>query len=291
MTALGTRPAALSRRLALAGPACLALAPRTACARGTADWTFDDYSRAMQASGRRTDLDAAGFSRMRERRLRVLQRLEAWLKAELGSVDGEVMRAIAEVPREYFHYHYGDNRSFARDAWDWYPRPWPIGHGSTLSQLLVQAYMTQLVHPRQDDVALEIGTGSGYQIAVLSRAARKACSIEIIEPLGTAVSKIFQPLGYDNIETRIGDGYYGWPEQPGGFDIIMVTCAAQRVPPHLLRQLKPGTGRLVVPVGHPFKGEQFLYVFTRDADGRVRSRRDIGVAFIPMTGRISAGPD
>lgn len=274
------------RRALMAGAACLALAQRTSAAHGTADWTFDAYARAMQESGRRTDLDAAAFGHVRARRAQVLQQLEAWLQAELGSADAEVMRAFRDVPREYFHYHYSENRSFARDAWDWYPRPWAIGYGSTLSQLLVQAYMTQLVRPRAGETALEIGTGSGFQAAILSRMIRKACSIEIIEPLGTAVGRIFKPLGYHNVETRVGDGYFGWPEEREGFDIIMVTCAAQHVPPELLRQLKPGVGRLVVPVGQPFKGEQFLYLFTKDANGRVRSRRDIGVVFIPMTGRI-----
>ena len=286
MTVADSRPRGLPRRAALAGAACLSLAPGRAAARWTADWTFEGYARAMQASGRRTDLDAKSFAQVRQRRVHVLQQLETWLKGELGTADPDVMRAFGEVPREYYHYNYGGNWSFARDAWDWYPRPWAIGYGSTLSQLLVQAYMTQLVRPKPGDTALEIGTGSGYQVSILSRIARKACSIEIIEPLGTAVGRIFRPLGFDNVETRVGDGYYGWPEEKDGFDVIMVTCAAQHVPPDLLRQLKPGIGRLVVPVGQPFKGEQFLYLFTKDPDGRVRSRRDIGVVFIPMTGRI-----
>ncbi|HKU98009.1 MAG TPA: protein-L-isoaspartate O-methyltransferase [Vineibacter sp.] len=279
----------LSRRAALAGTACLPLIGSGAAARGTADWTFAAYAEAMRASERRTDLTATTFAQVRQRRPHVLQQLETWLQGELGRADPDVMRALAEVPREYFHYDYASNASFARDAYDWFPRAWPIGFGSTLSALLVQAYMTQLAQPKADGAALEIGTGSGYQIALLSRLVRKACSIEIIEPLGRAVSKIFAPLGFDNIETRVGDGYHGWPEQAGGFDVIMVTCAAQHVPPDLLRQLKPGTGRLVVPIGQPFKGEQFLYLFTKDADGRVRSRRDLGVIFIPMTGRISRG--
>jgi protein-L-isoaspartate(D-aspartate) O-methyltransferase len=280
-------PAKLPRRRALAGAACLSLAPSRAVANWTGEWTFDGYAKAMQASGRRPDLNDTTFAQMRQRRVHVLQQLETWLRAELGTVDPEVMRAFREVPREYYHYNYAEHYAFARDAWDWYPRPWPIGHGSTLSQLLIQAYMTQLVRPKAGDTALEIGTGSGYQASILSRIARKACSIEIIEPLGTAVGRIFKPLGFDNIETRVGDGYYGWPEEKDGFDIVMVTCAAQQVPPDLLRQLKPGTGRLVVPVGHPVKGELVLYLFTKDADGRVRSRRDIGVIFVPMTGRTA----
>ncbi|HJQ57141.1 MAG TPA: hypothetical protein VJ890_09560, partial [Vineibacter sp.] len=149
-----------TRRAALAGATCLALAP-PAAAHWTADWTFPAYAEAMRASDRRTDLTAQSFAQMRQRRTHVLQQLETWLRDELGVADPAVMRALAEVPREYFHYHYGDNRSFARDAWDWFPRPWPIGYGSTLSALLIQAYMTQLVRPLPGDTALEIGTGSG----------------------------------------------------------------------------------------------------------------------------------
>jgi protein-L-isoaspartate(D-aspartate) O-methyltransferase len=120
-------------------------------------------------------------------------------------------------------------------------------------------------------------------VSILARIVERAYSIEIIEPLGTAVAQIFKPLGYDNIETRVGDGYFGWPEVEGGVDIVIVTCVAQHVPPPLLAQLKPG-GRMVIPMGQPFKREQFLYVFTKDEDGKVSSRKDLGVYFIPMTG-------
>ena len=113
--------------------------------------------------------------------------------------------------------------------------------------------MTQLCKPTAESVALEIGTGSGFQISILSRIVKKARSIEIIEPLGKAVSRIFAPLGFDkNLETRIGDGFYGWPEEKDGFDLIMVTCVAQYVPPPLLKQLKPG-GRMVIPIGQPLQ--------------------------------------
>ena len=105
----------------------------------------------------------------------------------------------------------------------------------------------------------------------------------IIEPLGTSVAKIFKPLGYTNIETRVGDGFFGWPEVKGGFDIIIVTCAAQYVPPALFEQLKPG-GRMVIPIGQPFKKGQVLYLYTKDENGRIHSRKDVGVYFIPMTG-------
>ena len=103
------------------------------------------------------------------------------------------------------------------------------------------------------------------------------------------MSKIFAPLGYDNVQTRVGDGYYGWPEVEGGFDIIIVTCAAQYAPPDLLKQLKP-SGRMVIPIGQPFKRGQILYIYTKDAAGKVHSRRDVGVYFIPMTGVMSKTP-
>ena len=138
-------------------------------------------------------------------------------------------------------------------------------------------------------MTLEIGTGSGFQSALLSRIVKQAYSIEIIEPLGKAVSQIFAPLGYGNVHTRVGDGYYGWPEVQGGFDIIIVTCAAQYAPPDLFKQMKPG-GRLVIPIGQPFKRGQVLYVYTKDGEGKIHSKRDMGVFFIPMTGAIAKTP-
>jgi protein-L-isoaspartate(D-aspartate) O-methyltransferase len=107
--------------------------------------------------------------------------------------------------------------------------------------------------------------------------------------LGKAVGKIFAPIGYDNVHTRVGDGYYGWPEVEGGFDIIIVTCAAQYAPPDLFKQIKPG-GRMVIPIGQPFKRGQVLYIYTKDAEGKVHSKRDMGVFFIPMTGAIDKNP-
>ena len=149
--------------------------------------------------------------------------------------------------------------------------------------------MTQVCQPKPGDMTLEIGTGSGFQSALLSRIVKQAYSIEIIEPLGQAVGKIFAPLGYDNVHTRVGDGYYGWPEVAGGFDIIIVTCAAQYAPPDLFKQMKPG-GRMIIPIGQPFKRGQVLYVYTKDAEGKIHSRRDMGVFFIPMTGAIEKNP-
>ena len=100
------------------------------------------------------------------------------------------------------------------------------------------------------------------------------------------MGRIFAPLGYNNVHTKVGDGYYGWPEVEGGFDIIIVTCAATFAPPDLFKQMKPG-GRMIIPIGQPFKRGQVLYVYTKDAEGKIHSRRDIGVFFIPMTGAIA----
>jgi len=218
-----------------------------------------------------------------------VKRIEDYLKEHLGTADPVVMAAFATVPREYFHYIYDEHRATPGDSYEEKPKPWALGYGSALSDYLGQAYMTQIARPKADDVTLEIGTGSGFQSALLSRIVRRAYSVEIIEPLGKAVGRIFAPLGYDNVETRVGDGYYGWPEVKDGFDIIIVTCAAQYAPPELFKQLKPG-GRLIIPIGQPFKRGQFLYVYTKDEAGKIHSRKDVGVFFIPMTGAMMKHP-
>ena len=243
----------------------------------------------MRQSGRPAELSEAQFQAIQARKPAALQRIESYLKQRLGAADPAVMQAFEQVPREYYQYVYSDHRSQAGVAYEEDAKPWAIGYGSALSDYLGQAYMTQVCKPQPGDVTLEIGTGSGFQSSLLSRVAKRSYSIEIIEPLGRAVSKIFAPLGYDNIETRVGDGYFGWPEVTGGFDIIIVTCAAQYAPPELFKQLKPG-GRMLIPIGQPFKRGQILYVYTKDAEGKVHSRKDVGVFFIPMTGVMMNQP-
>ncbi|OIO03211.1 MAG: hypothetical protein AUJ49_04730 [Desulfovibrionaceae bacterium CG1_02_65_16] len=211
--------------------------------------------------------------------------IESYLKRRFGKADSNVLRAFRELPREYYHYDYQRRKPFASNCYEPEPKPWAIGYGSALSDYLGQAYMTQLAKPRPGDTVLEVGTGSGFQSSLLSRIVKEVYSVEIIKPLGAEVAKIYKPLGLENVHTRVGDGYYGWPEVKGGFDIIMVTCAARYVSPELLRQLKP-QGRLIVPIGQPFRKGQVLYVFTKDKSGRVHSRKDMGVFFIPMTGKI-----
>jgi protein-L-isoaspartate(D-aspartate) O-methyltransferase len=251
----------------------------------THTWTRETINQAFAASERKVTLSESHYSDIQERRAVTLKRIENYLTERFGKANPLVMKAFEEVPREYYHYNYEGKYGFTGKAYDEEAKPWAVGYGSALSDYLGQAYMTQLAKPTKDSVVLEIGTGSGYQISILSRIVKKAYSIEIIEPVGNGVARIFKPLGFDNVETRVGDGYFGWPEVQGGFDIIIVTCAAQYVPPELLKQLKPG-GRMVIPIGQPFKKGQVLYIYTKTADGKVRSRKDVGVYFIPMTGEL-----
>ncbi|HVZ09374.1 MAG TPA: protein-L-isoaspartate O-methyltransferase [Rhodopila sp.] len=280
----------LSRRRLIAGAAVTGLAPaiigRAASAATAApEWTRAAYEKAMQESGRPVSLTDAQFDAIQKRKPAAMKRIEEYLKERLGTADPSVMAAFNAVPREYYHYDYPGHRALPGEAYEDTPKPWAIGYGSALSDYLGQAYMTQVCKPKPGEVTLEIGTGSGFQSSLLSRIVKTSYSIEIIEPLGKAVSKIFAPLGYTNVHTKVGDGYYGWPDVPGGFDIIIVTCAATFAPPDLFNQLKPG-GRMVIPIGQPFKRGQVLYTYTKDAEGKIHSRRDIGVFFIPMTGAI-----
>lgn len=276
----------LTRRTLLAAAAA---APFAVPALAAGPWTREAYVEAMRKSGRPVDISDAQFQAIQARKPGAMRRIESYLKDRLGSADPAVIRAFQEVPREYYHYLYPERRSQGGVAYEDDPKPWALGYGSALSDYLGQAYMTQVCKPQPADITLEIGTGSGFQSSLLSRIVKRSYSIEIIEPLGQAVSKVFAPLGYDNVETRVGDGYFGWPEVKTGFDVIIVTCAAQYVPPELIKQLKPG-GRMLIPIGQPFKRGQVLYVYTKDEDGKVRSRKDVGVFFIPMTGTMMKTP-
>jgi len=189
-------------------------------------------------------------------------------------LDQRVLAALRAVPRHEFV------RPADRDL-AYRNRPLPIGHGQTISQPYIVAIMTDLVEPRPGCVVLEVGTGSGYQAAVLGELCRKVFSIEIVEPLGLQARERLGRLGYDNVEVRIGDGYFGWPEH-APFDAIVVTAVASHVPPPLLKQLKPG-GRMVLPVGTPFTTQQLVLV-EKDPDGRVTTRQLLPVAFVPLTG-------
>jgi protein-L-isoaspartate(D-aspartate) O-methyltransferase len=161
-------------------------------------------------------------------------------------------------------------------------RPLPIGYGQTISQPYIVALMTELIEPDVDDVVLEVGTGSGYQAAILAELVDHVYSIEIIEALATRARQDLVRLGYKNITTKLGDGYYGWAEH-GPFDSIVVTAAAGHVPPPLIEQLKPG-GRMVIPVGGRFM-TQTLLLIEKTESGEVITRQFGAVRFVPLTGR------
>jgi protein-L-isoaspartate(D-aspartate) O-methyltransferase len=252
-------------------------------------WDKAAFEAAMAASGRHVSLTDTQFNAIQARKPAAMAAIASYLKLRLGAADPLVLAAFQALPREYYHYNYEEHRSTCGDAYDSPAKAWALGYGSALSDYLGQAYMTQVCRPRPGEVSLEIGTGSGYQSSLLSRIVDHAYSVEIIQPLGNAVKKLFAPLGYDNVTTRVGDGYYGWPEQKEGFDIIIVTCAAQYAPPALFAQLKPG-GRMIIPIGQPFKQGQVLYVYHKDMAGKIHSRRDMGVFFIPMTGTMMKIP-
>ncbi|MEA1890168.1 MAG: protein-L-isoaspartate(D-aspartate) O-methyltransferase [Pseudomonadota bacterium] len=189
-------------------------------------------------------------------------------------LDPRVMKAIASVPRHEFV-------PLEEEPYAYENRPLPIGHGQTISQPYIVAIMTDMLNLKPDSKVLELGTGSGYQAAILGELAAEVYTIEIVEPLGLLAKKRLQRLGYDNVTTKVGDGYYGW-EEHAPFDAIIVTAAASHIPPPLIKQLKPG-GRMVVPVGSRFMIQQLLVVDKRE-DEKVVSRQVLPVVFVPVTG-------
>jgi protein-L-isoaspartate(D-aspartate) O-methyltransferase len=201
----------------------------------------------------------------------VRQLIAAGAAGEVRRLDPRVLRALETTPRHLFVPERIEGRAY-EDS------PQPIGHGATISQPLVVAVMTELARPQPDDVVLEVGTGSGYQAAILSGLVRQVYSIELVEPLARAAADRLARLGYKNVSVRAGDGYQGWPEH-APFDSILVTAGAPSLPPALVRQLKPG-GRIVIPIGPD--DDQHLTVVEKDADGRVRQRRVMQVVFVPL---------
>lgn len=189
-----------------------------------------------------------------------------------------VIRAMRTVPRHKFV-----PAEVLPEAYD--DRPLPIGHDQTISAPSIVALMTELIEPRRDKTVLEIGTGSGYQAAVLSPLVKHVYTIEIVAPLGERAAETLKALGFANVTVRVGDGYKGWP-QNAPFDGIMVTCAPQEVPAPLVEQLKEG-GRMVIPVGESW--DQQLYVMTKRG-GRLERKAVLPVLFVPMTGEAQARP-
>ena len=190
-----------------------------------------------------------------------------------GLRDKAILAAMRAVPRHEF-VPAGRRDAAYRDS------PLPIGHGQTISQPYIVAEMTRQLRLKKTSRVLEIGTGSGYQAAVLTEFTRHVYSIEIIKPLATAAAGRLKRLGYRVVKVRRGDGYYGWPGEVK-FDAIIVTAAAGRIPPPLLKQLAPG-GRMIIPVGGPL-ATQSLMLVEKSPDGRLRSRNLMAVRFVPFT--------
>ena len=184
-----------------------------------------------------------------------------------------VLDAMRSVPRHAFV-----PEGLGERAYD--DTPLPIGHGQTISQPYIVAYMTEALGLKAGDKVLEIGTGSGYQAAVLAELTPNVYTIEIIAALGDEAKARLDRLGYKSVQCKVADGYYGWPEK-GPFDAIIVTCAAGSVPPPLVKQLKPG-GRMCIPVGPPGQLQQLVLV-TKDAEDRLTSKSLIPVVFVPLT--------
>jgi len=193
--------------------------------------------------------------------------------ASRGVRDRRVLEAMRKVPREVFVRP--EDRDLA-----FYDGPLSIGHGQTISQPYIVAYMTEMLELKPTDRVLEVGTGSGYQTAVLAELARDVYTVEIVEPLAKRAREILDKLGYKNIHFRIGDGSEGWPEE-APFDAIMVTAAPSYVPDRLIEQLAEG-GRMLVPVG---AYEQYLELVEKEG-GRTKRTRLIGVRFVPMRGKV-----
>jgi len=220
----------------------------------TQDTAIPPQRQAMLEAVRQSVLESAAYTG--------IARLSDEVLAALGAVPREEFVPLAQRPRAYLN------------------TPLPIAAGQTISQPLIVALMTQMLEPGPTDVMLEVGTGSGYQAAVLSRLVKHVYSVEIVPELAQSASDTLRRLQYDNITVRAGDGYAGWPDH-APFDGIIVTAAAPEIPPPLLKQLKPG-GRLVIPVGEHL-GDQELLLVEVDSKGRVSKESKLPVRFVPLT--------
>jgi len=210
-----------------------------------------------------------------EREQMVRRDLQSGIFGRERITDERVLEAMRAVPRHRFV-----PLALQNDAYK--DTPLPIGHDQTISQPYIVALMTQLLEPRPGDVVLEVGTGSGYQAAVLAEIVDRVYTIEIVRPLGERAREALEDTGYDNVFVRIGDGYQGWPNH-APFDAIIVTAAPEHVPQPLIDQLKPG-GRMVIPVGERY-GTQELRLLTKREDGALDERVIEAVRFVPMTGQ------
>jgi protein-L-isoaspartate(D-aspartate) O-methyltransferase len=228
------------------------------CVYGYADTTADGYHRLRQGMIEEIEADVRATS----------------LYIDKEALDDRVMRIMGEVPRHEFVPDNAKPHAYEN-------RPLAIGHGQTISQPYIVALMTDLLHPKPDHRVLEVGTGSGYQAAVLAGLTEHVYTMEIIEELAAEAAARIKRLGYDNIDSRMADGYYGW-ESAAPFDSIIVTAASDHVPPPLVKQLKPG-GRMVMPVGGRFQVQQLMLI-EKDQEGGIKTRQILPVRFVPLTG-------
>jgi protein-L-isoaspartate(D-aspartate) O-methyltransferase len=235
--------------------------------------SFAAFLPLLLAAAAAADQDHAAA---RERMVQIIAALAEQDTAPLGSggIDASVLAAMRQVPRHEFVPDDLRDQAYAN-------RPLPIGYGQTISQPYIVALMTDLLDPEKDDVVLEIGTGSGYQAAVLARLVDRVYTMEIVEPLAQQAAERLDALGNDNVVVRHGDGYHGWPEH-APYDGIVVTAAASHIPPPLVNQLKPD-GRMIIPVGPPFMVQNLMLV-EKDDQGRVHTRALLPVAFVPLVG-------
>ena len=192
----------------------------------------------------------------------------------INTLTDSVLKALIDVRRHEFVLEKYSVYSYDN-------RPLPIGKGQTISQPFIVALMTELLHLQGSDRVLEVGTGSGYQAAILAKLVSQVYTVEIIPELGNSAAERLNQLGYKNVQVKIGDGYQGWPEE-APFDAIIVTAAALEIPPPLIEQLKPG-GVMVIPVGAQHQVQQ-LMLLTKDANGKVKEHQVLAVSFVPLTG-------
>ncbi len=210
----------------------------------------------------------------RDQMLSEIEREVEYTRSMIGkaALDKRVMQAMKTVPRHLFVPTEAQHQAY-------YNGPLPIGHGQTISQPYIVALMTDLLELEAGDRVLEVGTGSGYQAAVLSQLVEQVYTLEVIAPLSQQAAERFKQLNYTNIECRVSDGYDGWPEK-SPFDGIIVTAAAPMIPPPLVEQLKPGS-RLVIPVGQPYFHQDLMLV-EKDMQGEISVTDVLGVAFVPL---------
>ena len=208
---------------------------------------------------------------------RLIREIEAEMRATASytgrrSLSPRVREAMARVPRYRFVPDGAEGAAYVN-------APLSIGHGQTISQPYIVALMTEMLDLEEDDVVLEVGTGSAYQAAVLAELVKKVYTIEVVEELARQAAEKLGRLGYDNVEVRHGDGYDGWP-QHAPYDAIMVTATGEEIPPPLVEQLKPG-GRMILPVGRPWSSQELVLV-EKSPEGEIRQRSVLPVAFVPL---------